>query len=275
MSRWRNRLWYIANAPIAFRNWWAWPLPKLGIGITLKLRNGLLYHVRPGTSDLAVLNEASIRNPYLGTGYIKLSQDAVVVDVGANIGDFTVQVAALCPHGRVYAVEPVAENVEMIARNRELNRLSNIYILQVALGASEGHIGINVAGNESSAYFGADGGKTENVRLTTLGRLMMENKIGRIDLLKLDCEGAEWDILPSSIDILPRIRQICMELHLFRGRTAERLATWLREQGYEVTHTPTEWTGILWAVRPRSVKTCYVPGPNELCLGFVKPSSIL
>jgi len=136
-----------------FRNWWLWPLPKVGISITLELRNRLCYYVRSGTTDLAVVNEAALSNPYLGPGYLHLADDAVVVDVGANIGDFTIQAAALCPRGRVCAVEPLAGNVEMIAINRSLNGLSNVEVLHLALGAAEGEVEIDVAGSTSSSHF--------------------------------------------------------------------------------------------------------------------------
>ena len=145
ISRWRNRFRYLSRAPRVFRNWWVWPLPKLGISITLELRNGLRYSVRSGTTDLAVVNEAAFSNPYLGPGYLHLAQDAVVVDVGANIGDFTIQAASLCPRGRVYAVEPLSENVEMIAINKKLNGLSNVEILNLALGAEEGEVEIDAS----------------------------------------------------------------------------------------------------------------------------------
>ena len=252
ISRWCNRFRYLSRAPRVFRNWWVWPLPKLGINITLELRNGLRYYVRSGTTDLAVVNEAAFSNPYLGSGYLHLADDAVVVDVGANIGDFTIQAAALCPRGRVYAVEPLAGNVEMIGVNRSLNGLSNVEIAHLALGANEGEVEIDVVGSHSSVHFHADGKKTERVRVTTLARFMEEQGIQCIDLLKLDCEGTEWDILPSSIDILPKIGQICMEFHPDRGWTVEKLAGLLRDGGFEVIHTPARWNGFLWATRPLS-----------------------
>ncbi len=249
---WRNRFRYLSRAPRVFRNWWLWPLPKLGISITLELRNGLRYYVRCGTTDLAVVNEAALSNPYLGPGYLHVPEDAVVVDVGANIGDFAIQAAALCPRGRVYAVEPLGGNVEMIGINRSLNGLSNVEILHLALGADEGEVEIDLAGSRSSTLFHAEGAQTEKVRVTTLALFMGEQGIQRIDLLKLDCEGAEWDILPSSIEILPKIGQICMEFHLGCGWTVERLAGLLRDGGFEVIHSPAIWNGLLWATRPVS-----------------------
>jgi FkbM family methyltransferase len=246
-SRWRNRLRYSRKVFSAYRNWWALPLPKFGVSVVLETRNGLRYLVRPGTTDLAVVNEAVMLNPYLSAGHLTLPEDAVVLDVGANIGDFTMQLARACPKGRVIAVEPVSEHTRMIAMQMLLNRVENVACVPVALGDREGEIEIHIEGGHSSAYWG--GGKSETVRLTTLPQLIRELGIDRVTLLKLDCEGAEWDILPAAEEILPRVQQICMEFHCDRGWTQQRLALWLRERGYEVWHTSGSWNGLLWAAR--------------------------
>jgi FkbM family methyltransferase len=246
-SRWRNRLRYLLSAPAVYRNWWVLPLPKLGSAVLLELRNGLRFRIRPGTGDLGVVNEAFILNPYLGAGHVAIAEDAIVVDVGANIGDFSLHAALCCPSGRVIAVEPVAEHLRILSEHARLNRMHHITCVHRALGAADGlaEIAVNGAASRESA---ADEG-SERVRRTTLAALMAEHNLGRIDLLKLDCEGAEWDILPTAESVLPRIRQICMEYHCERGWTPDRLAVWLRDRGYRVSHTDGPWNGLLWAVR--------------------------
>lgn len=77
---------------------------------------------------------------------------------------------------------------------------------------------------------------------------MKSHRIDKIDLLKLDCEGAEWEILPAAEPVLPRIRQICLEYH--NGElTANWLEEWLRAHEFEVRRTDGAWTGTLWAWR--------------------------
>jgi FkbM family methyltransferase len=247
VSRWRIRIHYAIAVPFVYRNWWSAYLAKgRSVATVLELRNGLKYIVRPGTSDFSVINEAVILNPYLGPGYLKLEPDATVVDVGANIGDFTIQAAKLCPAGRVYAIEPIAGYCECIERQLQLNRLENAVVLNLALGGQEGEIEIHEAGLQSSAYWGDRGGT--RVRLSTLQSVMRENNIDKIDLLKMDCEGAEWDILPAAEPILPKIRQLCIEYH--NGKlTADWLETWLTRNGYTVRRTAGAWNGLLWAWR--------------------------
>jgi len=117
---------------------------------------------------------------------------------------------------------------------------------QAAVGGTSKYVSIAVAGMASRV---AEPG-AEPVRMTTLERLMDDYGFEAVDLLKLDCEGAEWDILPASDHVLPRIRQICMEFHCERGWNGSRLADWLRGRGFTVSHTSGAWNGLLWAVRP-------------------------
>jgi len=248
-TRARNRVLYVLNVPRVFRNWWAWPLPKLGVNAVLELRNGLRFSVRAGTHDLAVLNEAVFLDRYMGPGHLELRRDAVVMDIGANMGDFTVMAAAKCPLGRVYAIEPISEYIPVLETNKTLNRLSNVEIVQVAVGGHEGEIRLSIAGSQSTAHLDS-ATDTETARLTTLPQLMQDLGIEQIDLLKMDCEGAEWEILPAAREVLPRIAQICMEFHPVPGWTGEKLAALLRESGFDVWYTDSPWTGALWARRP-------------------------
>jgi FkbM family methyltransferase len=247
LSRCRNLATYAIALPFTYRNWWAVPLPKFGRSVTLELRNGAKYQVRAGTTDLAAINEAAMLNPYLRSPYIVLPEDAMVIDIGANIGDFTIQVARRCPRGRIVAVEPITANVRMIETQIALNRVSHVQTVRAALGATCTNTALAVAGMTSRISEHAD--DAEAVAMITLERLMDDYSIETVDLLKLDCEGAEWDILPAAESVLPRIKQIAMEFHCERGWTAGKLADWLRAQGFAVAHTSGSWNGLLWATR--------------------------
>jgi FkbM family methyltransferase len=239
LSRWTHRVAYALRAPRVYRNWWAAVLPKLGYPATLQLRDGRRYRVRPGTPDLAVINEAAFVDPYLSNGFVTLQRDSVVVDIGANVGDFAIQAARLCPDGRVIAVEPVRSAGEMIAEHAHLNGVSTDKWNCAAVGDPETR--------GANPY--ARGGEGQDCPTISLARLLSDERLERVDLLKLDCEGAEWHILPASEAVLPNIRQICMEFHCERGWTPPRLAERLRNSAFTVTYTPGEWNGLLWARR--------------------------
>ncbi len=192
LSRCRNTARYVIAAPFTYRNWWAVPLPKLGKSVVLELRDGTKYLVRAGTTDLAAVNEAAILNPYLRRPLIVLSEDATVIDIGAYIGDFTMQVARACPRGRILAVEPNSANVRMIETQMALNHVSHVETVRAAVGGTNRRAGLSGDGMGARVTEGGDDG----VEVVTLESLMDRYGIDSVDLLKLDCEGAEWDILP-------------------------------------------------------------------------------
>ena len=152
VSRLHHRLLYLVKAPVVYRNWWAVALPKLGIDTVLRLRDGSRYFVRAHTLDVAVVNEAAMLNPYLGSGYVQIPPDATVIDVGANIGDFSIQAARRCPGGRVIAIEPLRDLGVLIERQASLNGVTNITWVRAALAGDEG---ITNANRDGSQYFGA------------------------------------------------------------------------------------------------------------------------
>lgn len=245
--RWRLRTWYVLNAPRVYRNWWKLFTAKVSHSPTiLQLRSGVQYVVRPTSGDLGVINEAVILDSYLGSGYVSCQPNSIVVDVGANIGDFSVQAARLCKTGRVYAIEPVRENCLCITRHIALNELTNIELFPIALGGYNGEVSIHLNGSMSSVEWGS--GELRTVQQLTLREFMRIANIKVIDLLKLDCEGAEWEILPAAESVLSAVRQICMEYH--NGKlNVSWLENWLTAQGFTVARTQSPWNGMLWAWR--------------------------
>lgn len=120
----------------------------------------------------------------------------VVLDLGANIGGFSLRAAKLAKH--VYAVEPLFVN-ELNA-NIELNNLQDkITVLPFGVGSGE-RILIN--------YFG-----TENIVQTYPLSKILEMIPEKVDFLKCDIEGAEWTINPEDIANIPR-----MEFEVHQGR---------------------------------------------------------
>lgn len=139
------------------------------------------YLVRAGTTDLAVVNEASLADHYNVPGFGKMPDDAVIVDVGANIGGFTMKMARAYPRGRILAIEPVREHCRMIEMHKLLNDAENVTVLRLALGGEEGEIDIHVAGGHSSAAWGH--GPMERVPRTTLQRVLERFQIETVSLL--------------------------------------------------------------------------------------------
>lgn len=120
----------------------------------------------------------------------------VVLDIGACIGGFTLPVSMKCKH--VYAIEPIFNNI--LQKNVELNNINNVTVMNIGLGKPD-----------DLAFFG---NIKKNIQMYSLDQII-DLCGGHIDFLKIDCEGGEWSILPSS---LKNIRRIEAEIHHFTER---------------------------------------------------------
>lgn len=120
-----------------------------------------------------------------------IRKDDICVDIGANIGGFTLHASPKCRH--VYAVEPIM--TEYLRKNIELNEAINVEVCSSAL-SNEKYVTLNWRGIE------------ETVPGITF-RDIVDNA-GGCDFLKCDCEGAEWAI---PIEELSDIRAIEIEVH--------------------------------------------------------------
>ncbi|MCC6531332.1 MAG: FkbM family methyltransferase [Burkholderiales bacterium] len=207
---------------------------------TLHLRNGGAIELRPKSGDLFGFYEIMLRRDYLAAGQ-RLGPGSTVIDVGANIGCFTLVAARIVgPNGRVFALEPEESTYSQLLRNIELNGLTNITPLRLAVGATQGAITLHADANRlfSSLYTSVNGhqiaGRDQEVRMTTLAALMDEHGIGCCDYLKLDCEGAEHEIVASMPQsTAARIAQITMEVHKVPGFDGQSLRQKLEQLGYE------------------------------------------
>jgi FkbM family methyltransferase len=242
---------------------------------------GLSLHEPAGQLLVAQLNrtetdflyrEIFVENAYFRYG-IGLPANPVVVDVGANIGMFSLLVAHRCSGARIVAVEPVAELAHAASVNAELHGV-DVTVLNCGLGSRSGEVAFSYYPNNTlmSGMYGdaeedrkvlgsylrtAAGAELPEMelaaqldrladdrmrpelrrcRLTTLPEVVAAHGIDRIDLLKIDVEKAEADVL-AGIDpeTWRRIDQVVLEVHDLHGRLRAVLDE-LAARGFEVVH---------------------------------------
>jgi FkbM family methyltransferase len=129
-----------------------------------------------------------------------------VVDVGAHIGLYSLIAAKrVGPSGRVIAIEPDPENCNLLQRNIELNKLSNVTILERAAFSSNSKLKLYLPGKERGftklSTVMANRAVTENfleIDATTLDHLMLMQGITQINWIKIDVEGAELEVLKGA-----------------------------------------------------------------------------
>lgn len=201
------------------------------------LRRGIYLRMRAGTSDFRIVREILVRGEYEPAGF-EIGERDVVVDIGAQIGVFTVRAARAARAGRVFSFEPHPDNFVLLSDNVALNDLKQVTVFNRAVAAQPGEHEFFISSFNTGGHslYPKDGANQRIVVKTlALPDALQEAGVDRIDYLKIDCEGAEREILHGLPDAwIARVRRIVMEVHDRADTTDAGLAGWLRQRGFEV-----------------------------------------
>jgi FkbM family methyltransferase len=171
----------------------------------------------------------------------------VVVDLGANEGYYAMNMANGVD-ARIIAVEPNPIAHRLLVQNIKKNKLSSIEAVNCAVWSSTGEMKMNVLPQvtsigaltlEPSSYMiGAMERVVQiPVRTITLPDLMASMKIDKIDMLKMDVEGAEVEVLEGSHEVFDKIDKIVLEYHSQKLRN--KVIDMLEAKGFKlVLHVP-------------------------------------
>jgi FkbM family methyltransferase len=183
-----------------------------------------------------------------------LRPGAQFVDIGANEGFYTLFAARrVGPQGRVYAFEPSPRERARLDANIEANKLRNVTVFGEGLAEQEGRAVLHLAEAEHSGqntlgafgYPGVDLAADVQVDLTTLDQLRDSGRVARVDVVKMDVEGAEMRVLRGALRTLQHDRPIMM-FELFdaalrgQGSSADEVVDFLRGHGFDLYQFDTQ-----------------------------------
>jgi FkbM family methyltransferase len=172
-------------------------------------------------------------------------KDQVIVDIGSNIGLFTLW---MYPYAKkIYAVEPSMVHLETLKTMISYNHLDDkVEILPFALSNKDGTADFYHNQNTTMFSLTATGGAEKETVVTATFGTMLKN-INHIDLLKVDVEGAEGTAFshPSFDEVALKTDNIVVEYHSWCGIAAALLINTIRDRGYKVKSLPTDAT-VLW-----------------------------
>jgi len=208
-----------------------------GYPFSLRLRSGITL-VLNDFHDVVTAWVVFFRNEY------EISQDVMtVVDLGANIGCFSLRVASEFPMARVIAVEPFPATVDRLAGHVRLNALQeriHIWRLAVAGGSSQRRMPAAGPGPSRGLLAAADEFRnTVSVSAISLSEVLSKacTAFGTqtIDFLKMDIEGAEHEaVLATPPSALKVIRRLGLEYHPNQPKT--KLFNLLTNSGLHMEH---------------------------------------
>lgn len=176
--------------------------------------DGGLFEVDPGRADLSAYAPIWIDREYEPDPRFVPPRGGTVLDIGGQIGFFTVRAAQAVAAGRVYAFEPDPVSNRRLRANVEANGLSNVVVIPSAVAGEEGTVHFRAAAHSVDSRIVAAAGKGIEVACTTLDRFVEERGIARIDCLKIDAESSELQILGAAGKLaLPRTVSAIVEVH--------------------------------------------------------------
>jgi len=178
-----------------------------------------------------------------------LDQDSVFVDAGANQGEFTVCAASVIADGTVHAFEPVPNVRQHLERNLEANGFTNVVIQSVGLSDASADE-VPIYGADSTFHDGTQhiglptlfrvSGRSEALALIALRRLddvLPDHQ--RVNVIKIDVEGAEWAVLKGAEATIARERPAIIfeaneETYEAAGYSMSDVFEWMRARGYDL-----------------------------------------
>ena len=174
-----------------------------------------------------------------------------IVDIGANIGVFSLYAARRWHQARILAFEPAPDNFHWLEKNAQLSSAWQITCRPVAVAGKSGQADFYLKEESGWHSLIGDGAKSSiTVQTTTLDAVLDETGATAIDLLKLDCEGAEYNVLSGRESLLARtVRFVAMEYHEVSGHTVDELTKLFASVGFHTESIPEpRWrTGMLYA----------------------------
>jgi FkbM family methyltransferase len=240
-----RRIW---QTPLTFKNWVPiladMALEKAGRGpdtLVFKTRTGLTIECpnRPGAR--VPIYEIFAEDCYHFEWFLGplMRRPIDVINVGGQIGTFDCRLAQLHPHARISSYEPSRFSAAILRRNLERNGFADrVEVMQAALAATIGmaEFDDNEGGSgQNSLVSGARGSVATTTVKTTTFDAAVAAPSGPFDVVKIDCEGGEYDlVLASSPASWASVQRVVIEFHPVDGHSWDELGHFFKEVGLSV-----------------------------------------
>lgn len=257
IKRAADMLYFMRGVIAIAHNWWQYGLFFLGVDrastFLLSLRNGLQFRIRRGGGDMIAVFEDFYERQYFPESALIPKKLHIVLDIGTHIGTFSLLVHFVS-HGRakVYCYEPIAANFALLEQNTQRNHAHSLRLYHKAIWKNNKNQRIYFAGDSFLGSSLTEKSKRyETVSCETLQGVFSKEKITHCDLVKIDVEGAEYEILFSAPpSLFKRIDRLYVEYHadeVLLPKMERKLATFFHDKGYVVYRFTRR--SILYAVK--------------------------
>lgn len=236
-------------------NWYVFPLLYFGLikknYVCFKTKSGLKIKTRSNSTDLDTFSLIWLLKEYNKHGF-KIQKNDIIIDIGAHIGIFSLYASQNCTDGKILCYEPSTENYELLQHNISKNKLNNIFPNNSAVSNTNDTVTLYINSDNTANSIYDFTSKSIQVKSQTLQNIFDSNKLNVCDYLKLDCEGAEYDIIESLPDeYFKKIKQIYIEYHFsdLKSDMLENMIKKLKLMSFSIINEPLEQgMGSIYAV---------------------------
>jgi FkbM family methyltransferase len=193
-----------------------------------KIHNSKVVFLHP---HIGFMKEVIIDECYNSIPGFEIGKDAVVIDAGANVGEFTILAAVLAKNGKVISLEPELSRFRFLTENIDANKLKNVIPLNLALSDESG-TGTLYVGDHTSIVTSEHALRHQSCQCITINELLSRYSIDHVNFLKVDIEGAEFAVFRNS-EWLDRVEAVAMETHPLLGNV-EKLVSIFVSRGFKV-----------------------------------------
>lgn len=188
--------------------------------------------------------------------YGKIKNQKVILEIGGNRGYFSVYSAMANTKAKVFVFEPDPRAFDLLSQNIKLNKLTDrVNIYNEAVAAKKQMMTLYLGENsvDNSLFNIGEHQHSLEVNCRSIKQILDKLITNKIDLIKFNCEGAEYEILFSLDETyLDRIQEIRMEYHLFKQDSrvykVDDIISFLQKFGFKTTRLSkyAATHGILW-----------------------------
>ncbi|MFA5187916.1 MAG: FkbM family methyltransferase [Patescibacteria group bacterium] len=188
-------------------------------------------------ADKSIMKEIFELREYKEVEAIIKSAKHPIIDAGAQAGFFVLYCRALNQEVKILAIEPDENNLELLNQHLEINQIKNVEVIPAALAGKNGLRDFFISNDTHNhglfKILVPKINRVSKVKTFSLDDLLEEQGIEKVGLLKLDIEGAEFEVLENFIH-WEKIKNIALEYHDFNGFKHQEIEKILAENGFKV-----------------------------------------
>lgn len=199
--------------------------------VTMRNEHGIFFCGRNLLTVLPVVNSYEKHfDPYFSI------DEGVFIDVGAHIGKYSIRLAnRLKGRGTVIALEPEKSNFELLQTNVRLNQLDNMICLNMGAYSEATELTFYVMPTPgemyNSLYKKSEDSKVEKIAVDTIDNMVNSLNINRVDLIKIDTEGAEQAVVEGALATISQHKPGII-LEVWSVESLNRITEILKTCGY-------------------------------------------